>query len=238
MIAKFILGAKGNTTQVFSESGERIPVTFVKTKPCYVSGVKTMDTHGYWGIQLAFGEAKNIAQPTKGILKKAGIKVPLRFLKEVRLSSAEPFKEGKKAGLKIGESIFMTGDEVPSSYFAKGDVIKVTATSKGKGFQGVVKRHKFAGGPRTHGQSDRERAPGSIGQGTTPGRVYKGKKMAGRMGGETVTIKNLSVFDVEEDGLLLKGLLPGVKGALVTISSPTAVAVMATAEEETDEVSL
>jgi len=225
MIAKFILGTKGATSQVFSDKGDRMPVTFIKTRPCHVVNVRTMDTHGYWGLQLAFGQAKNISKPTQGILKKAGVKAPLRFLREVRLSSCELVEDGKKKGLKVGETSFMIGDEVPPTYFAKGDMVTVTGKSKGKGFQGVVKRHKFAGGPRTHGQSDRERSPGSIGQGTTPGRVYKGKRMAGRMGYETVTVKNLLVVDSLEDGILIKGLVPGPSEGLIAISSANAVAV-------------
>ena len=236
MIAKFVLGSKGNTSQVFSADGERIPVTFVKTRPCYVVGVKTMDTHGYWSVQLGFQETRNISKPTAGILKKAGIKAPLRFLKEVRLKVAESIIKEKKLGLKIGETTFMTGDEVVTNHFAQGDRVSVTATSKGKGFQGVVKRHKFAGGPRTHGQSDRERAPGSIGQGTTPGRIYKGKKMAGLMGNETVTIKNLTVFEVQDDGLLLKGLVPGSRGSLVTVTSPNVVVVETQQPVEAEKV--
>jgi len=235
MIAKFILGTKGNTSQVFSDGGDRMPVTFVKTRPCYVVNVRTMDTNGYWGVQLAFGEAKHVSKPTQGIVKKAGVKAPLRFLKEVRLAQAEVIEEGKKKGLKVDETTFFIGDEVSPAFFAKGDLVKVTGKSKGKGFQGVVKRHKFAGGPRTHGQSDRERAPGSIGQGTTPGRVYKGKRMAGRMGYDTVTIKNLLVVDVLEDGLLLKGLIPGVKNSLLSISSANAV-VVPMVEEIVEEV--
>lgn len=235
MIAKFILGTKGATSQVFSDKGDRMPVTFIKTRPCHVVNVRTMDTHGYWGLQLAFGQAKNISKPTQGILKKAGVKAPLRFLREVRLSSCELVEEGKKKGLKVGETSFMIGDEVPPTYFAKGDMVTVTGKSKGKGFQGVVKRHKFAGGPRTHGQSDRERSPGSIGQGTTPGRVYKGKRMAGRMGYETVTVKNLLVVDSLEDGLLVKGLVPGPSEGLIAISSANAVA-MPVIEEVVEEV--
>ncbi len=234
MIAKFILGTKGNTSQVFSDGGDRMPVTFVKTSPCHVVNVRTMDTHGYWGIQLAFGEAKNISKPRQGILKKAGVKAPLRFLKEVRLAEAEPVEEGKKKGLKVGEATFMVGDEVPAANFAKGDFVTVTGRSKGKGFQGVVKRHKFAGGPRTHGQSDRERAPGSIGQGTTPGRIYKGKRMAGRMGFDTITVKNLLIADVLEDGLLIKGLIPGPRDNLISIVSAQAVAMPVV--EEIEEV--
>lgn len=238
MIAKFILGTKGSTSQVFSDGGDRMPVTFVKTSPCHVVNVRTMDKHGYWGIQLAFGKVKNlknISKPTQGILKKAGVKAPLRFLKEVRIASAELIEEGKKKGLKVGETAFMVGDEVPSSYFAKGDLVTVSGKSKGKGFQGVVKRHKFSGGPRTHGQSDRERAPGSIGQGTTPGRVYKGKRMAGRMGFDMTTVKNLLVTDVLEDGLLIKGLIPGAKDTLITIASANAVAMPVIEEVEPAE---
>ncbi len=243
MFAKFTLGTKESTSQMFSKNGERMPVTFIKTRPCFVSGVRTPETHGYWGVQLAFGETKNISKPSEGILKKAGIKTPLRFLKEVRIRTSqnlhkvepiEAVEEGKKKGVKIGESNFMVGDELPTNMFAEGDSIVVTGHSKGKGFQGVVRRHKFAGGPRTHGQSDRERSPGSIGQGTTPGRILKGKRMAGRMGGETITIENLTIVDTNEDGVFVKGLIPGVRGGLISIASTSPIVIVEEVMEEVE----
>ncbi len=220
MIMKGILGTKGSTEQLFTEDGDRIPVTQIHTSPCYVVGMKSMDTDGYWAVQLGFKPAKNIKKSKEGLLKKAGIKTPLRFLREVRFDEAEVIEDGKKKGLKVKDLELWIGQElVPSALFSKGELVTVTGTSKGKGFQGVVKRHGFKGGPKTHGQSDRERAPGSIGMSATPGRVYKGKKMAGRMGSDTVTVQNLEVIDVTETSLFVKGLLPGAKDGLIIVRS-------------------
>lgn len=194
--------------QTFIED-TRIPVTLVKAGPCVVTQIKSKGKDGYWAVQLGFGEKKlkNFKKPVKGHLKGAlkDEKTAPRFLREVRTP--------KKPELKVGNEVKL------SDIFKKGDVIAVTGISKGKGFSGVVKRWGFAGGPRTHGQSDRLRAPGSIGQGTTPGRVFKGKKMAGRMGTQTVTIKNLTVVDLDEDEniLTVSGPVPGSKGTLLTI---------------------
>jgi len=146
-----------------------------------------------------------------GILKKAGLeKNPPRFFREIRVRDNNVFEEGK---YKVGEKLKVT------DIFSVGDDVVVTGTSKGKGFQGVVKRHHFRGGPRTHGQSDRERAPGSIGQTTTPGRVYKGKRMAGRMGGNKITVKGLKVvsMDTENNIMTLRGLVPGYRNSLLII---------------------
>lgn len=192
-------------TQFFDEQGLRFPVTKIKAGPCVVTQIKTQDKDGYWAVQLGFGErkVKNITKPLQGHLK-ADI-TSARFLREVRLDS-EP-------DLKVGDQITV------ADIFSKGDKITISGISKGKGFAGVVKRWHFAGGPKTHGQSDRERAPGSIGQGTDPGRVHKGKKMAGRMGGETVTIKNLKVvsIDPEKDEIRVSGPVPGIPGGLLII---------------------
>ncbi len=219
-----ILGEKSDSQQSFNDQGERIPTTFIKTNTCYLVDVKMPEKHGYFAIKLGFGQIKNIKKPTKGELDKAGIKTPLRFLKEFRLEKFSDkinvVDEGGKIGIALGELKIFRGDEIkPAIIFKKGEKVIVSGTSKGKGFQGVVKRHKFSGGPKTHGQSDRERAPGSIGQTTTPGRVYKGKKMAGRMGGGRITIKGLEIMDVREDGLVVKGLVPGAKGGLLEIQS-------------------
>ncbi len=158
--------------------------------------------------------------PQRGIISKAGVKDPLRFLKEIRFDSAEVIEKDGVQGLKIGALDVFPGQELVSSeLFAEGDMVTVTGTSKGKGFQGVVRRHGFHGGNRTHGQSDRERAPGSIGSGTTLGRVFKGLKMAGRMGGETVTVKNLEVIQVDSSGMRLKGVVPGSKGDMLVLRS-------------------
>lgn len=191
--------------------GQRVPVTKVQAGPCVVTQVKTEDKDGYWAVQLGFGERKikNITKPMQGHLRAANSTA--RFLCEVRLTE-EPKRVTGEA-VKVGDQIKI------SDIFSMGDVVAVTGTSKGKGFAGVVKRWHFAGGPRTHGQSDRERAPGSIGQTTTPGRVYKGKKMAGRMGGERKTIKNLHVIslDLPNNELWLSGSVPGAVNSLLFI---------------------
>lgn len=202
-----LLGLKAKMGATYVED-TRIPVTYVVAGPCVVTQIKSQDKDGYWAVQLGFGEKriKNVTKPLLGHLRGVikGKKAP-RFLREVRLS--------EKPTYKVGDQIKV------SDIFKKGDVVSVTGISKGKGFAGVVKRYHFSGGPRTHGQSDRERAPGSIGQGTTPGRVYKGKKMAGRMGQDRVTIKNLVVVDVDDEKNLLaiSGSLPGAKGNLLVI---------------------
>jgi large subunit ribosomal protein L3 len=206
-----ILGSKGKSSQTFVE-GFRIPVTKVTAGPCVVTQIKKMEVDGYWAIQLGFStrKAKATSKPLQGHLKESqNSKLKTqnypRYLREIRLES-EP-------EVKVGDEI------TASDIFKAGDIVAVTGVSKGKGFAGVVKRHHFKGGPRTHGESDRERAPGSIGQTTTPGRVYKGKKMAGRMGGERVTIKNLHVINVnpESGELEISGQLPGTAGSLVSI---------------------
>lgn len=221
----FIVGEKGKQEQTFTEQGERIPITHIKTKPCYLVDIKWPEKHGYFAMLLGFGQTKNIKKPVLGQLKKAGINTPLNFLKEIRLekykNQVSLVEKNAKKGLKIGQNEVFVGDLInPTLFFKKGEWVDVSGISKGKGFQGVVKRHHFKGGPRTHGQSDRERAPGSIGQTTTPGRVYKGKRMAGRMGGKRVTVKNLSIVDVKEEELIVKGLIPGpVKGFVEVRSS-------------------
>lgn len=223
-MAGFILGEKSEQSQTFSEDGIRIPVTLVKTQDCYLIDLRTPDRNGYIAIKLGFKTGKNVKKPVKGETEKAGIKTPLRFLKEFRLekydNAVKVIEEGGKKGIQIGETKIFVGEKLnPVVLFQKGDKVDVSGTSKGKGFQGVVKRHGFHGGPRTHGQSDRERAPGSIGQTTTPGRVYKGKRMAGRMGGVRVTVRGLKVIDVNEEGLTLKGLVPGTKKGFLEIRS-------------------
>ncbi len=219
-----ILGEKSEQSQLYDDKGERIPTTFIRTSPCYLIDVKWPAKHGYFSVMLGFGQTKNIKKSIQGKVTKAGVKTPLRFFREFRLEGygdkVKFTEEGEKKGLMIGEIKIYAGDELkPSVLFKKGEMVDVSGTSKGKGFQGVVKRHHFAGGPRTHGQSDRERAPGSIGQTTTPGRVYKGKRMAGRMGGDRITIKNLPVIEVTNDGLLIKGLVAGAKGGLLEVIS-------------------
>ncbi len=202
-----IIGKKILQTQAFLTNGARIPVTFIEVPDNVVLSVKSVDVHGYNAVQLGYGSRKNSKKPLMGHSKKANLTASPLVVKEARLNSDEAFG--------IGDTI--AADLV----FKMGDIIKVTGLSKGKGFAGVVKRHNFRGGPRTHGQSDRERAPGSIGQTTTPGRVYKGKKMAGRMGHAVTSILNLQVLAIEEKGgkkiVLVKGLIPGALNSIVTI---------------------
>ncbi|MEK7633292.1 MAG: 50S ribosomal protein L3 [Patescibacteria group bacterium] len=218
----FILGKKSVQTQRFDKLGERIPTTFIDTSLCHLIDVITPDKRGYFSVKLGFGQTKNIKKPVKGELEKAGIKTPLRFLREFRLEQYKDkitsIEEGKKKGVQIGEVKIFSGEVINPNIFIKiGDLITVSGISKGKGFQGAVKRHHFKGGSHTHGQSHSERAPGSIGMTTTPGRVFKGKRMAGRMGGERKTIKNLEVIEVKENGIVIKGLVPGAKGGLLEI---------------------
>jgi len=207
----FILGEKLEQYQSFTPDGERIPVTFIRTKPCYLIEMKSQDKHGFNAIKLGFGQTKNISKPQQGELKKAGIKTTLHFFREFRVDPS--FAKVTDGKLKIGDEI------KPEGFFKVGDLVQVSGISKGKGFQGVVKRHHFRGGPRTHGQSHGERAPGSIGSTTTPGRVNRGKRMAGRMGGERITIKNLKIIEVKDDGLLVKGLVPGGRHGLLEIKN-------------------
>lgn len=203
-----ILGSKQKMSQTFVQ-GTRVPVTVVKAGPCVVTQVKSDEKDGYWAIQLGFGEKKEkrITKPIKGHLKAAykNKKKAARFLREVKLN--------EKPDLKVGDEVKV------SDVFKRGDVVSVTGVSKGKGFAGVVKRWDFKGSPRSHGQSATTRKPGSIGQGTDPGRVWKGKKMAGRMGGQTATIKNLIVVEVddEDNEIKLSGPIPGGPGNLLII---------------------
>ena len=202
-----ILGSKGNSSQTFVE-GFKVPVTKVIAGPCVVTAVKNEERDGYHAIQIGYGmrKLKNTSKPLQGHLKSniKDNKAP-RYLKEVKIK--------KEAEVKVGDEIKV------SDIFHAGDLISVTGISKGKGFASGIKKWGFHGGPRTHGQSDRERAPGSIGQTTTPGRVYKGKKMAGRMGGEQITIKNLHVVSVnpETNEMAISGQIPGIPGGLITI---------------------
>ncbi len=199
-----VIGQKIEQTQAFLENGTRVPLTHVYVGENSVSQIKTVEKDGYSAVQVAFGERNKIAKPLAGHLKKAGLKKSPRFLREIRVGEVE--------GIGIGAAI------LPEEVLKPGDKIDVVGISKGKGFAGGVKRWGFRGGPKTHGQSDRHRAPGSIGQGTTPGRVYKGKKMAGRMGNEQVTIKNLEVIDIKDGEVIIKGLVPGPKGGVIVIT--------------------
>lgn len=200
-----LIGRKIDQTQGFLEDGTRVPLSIISVGGNVVTQVKTADREGYNSIQLGFGTSRRPTKPMAGHIKKAGLKEKMpRFFREIRVDDSPDL---------------ISGSAIPVlEVFEPGDVVNVTGISKGKGFAGVVKRHGFRGGPRTHGQSDRERAPGSIGQTTTPGRVYKGKRMAGRMGNKRVTIKNLEVLDVKEDTILVQGLIPGAKGSIVAIT--------------------
>ncbi len=199
-----ILGTKLGQSQQFTPDGKRIPVTFIAAGPCWVTRIE--DKGQYLRLQLGFGNTKHMNKAQGGLVKKAGLDKKPRFLREIRVSELPET-------VKIGSEITV------SDVFAPGDRITITGTSKGKGFAGVVKRHHFKGGPATHGQSDRERAPGSIGQTTTPGRVYRGKRMAGRMGGERVTVRGLSVVSIDPTNnmLTVKGVVPGAKQGLLII---------------------
>lgn len=203
---KGLIGKKIGMTSVFAEDGTNITCTVIEAGPCYVTAVKTMENDGYSAIQLGFQERKEkrLAKPQAKNFKKK--KLPLlRHLKEVR--DFENISE-----MKIG-------DVLKADIFRAGETIKVTGTSKGKGFQGVVKRHNFGGGSKTHGQSDRQRAPGSIGASSYPSRVYKGQRMAGRTGGEKITVRNLKVVKVIPDSnlILVNGAIPGAISGLVEI---------------------
>ncbi len=199
-----IVGKKIDQTQAFLENGRRIPLSMISVSGNVVTQLKTPEKDKYSAVQVGFGEKKKNTKALIGHSKKAGLDKTPRFFREVRVENTADFELGKE--INVAEML------------EAGDVIDVTGTSKGKGYAGVVKKHHFKGGPRTHGQSDRERAPGSSGQTTTPGRVYKGKRMSGRMGAETVTIKNLIVLDIRDGVLYVKGLIPGIKGALVVVS--------------------
>ena len=189
-------------TQIFDETGRVVPVTVIQAGPCWVTQVKKADADGYDAIQVGFEETRRLNSPERGHTAKAGTPM-LRHLREFRDPAGE----------------YEVGQRLDVSIFAAGERVHVVGTSKGKGFQGVVKRHGFAGGPKTHGQSDRLRAPGSIGSGTTPGRVLKGLRMAGRMGHDRVTVKNLLVVraDADRNLLLVRGAVPGPRESLVMV---------------------
>lgn len=197
-----MLGRKVGMTQVFS-GGEVVPVTIIEAGPCVVTQIKTVERDGYAAVQLGFEEVerKRLNKPLLGHLGKLP---PLRVLGEVRLPDV---------------SAYHVGQRLDVTAFQVGDRVDVIGTSKGRGFAGVVKRHGFGGGPRTHGQSDRLRAPGGIGASTYPGRIHKGKRMAGRMGGRRVTVQGLRVVEVdaERNLLLVRGSVPGANGTLLRV---------------------
>ena len=196
-----IIGKKLGMIQVFTEAGKCSAVTAIEAGPCRITQLKAKDPDGYNAAQIGFGQNKRLSAGEKGHLKDLG---QFKYLREIRLETVE--------GLKPGDIIDVT-------QFKPGDKVDVTGISKGKGFAGVVKRHHFHGGPKTHGQSDRNRAPGAIGSTSTPGRVWKNMKMAGHMGDERVTVKNLKVqsADAAKNILLIEGAVPGANNSLVII---------------------
>ncbi len=200
---KFILGRKLEMSQRYRPTGEVVPVTIVKVEPCTVTQVKTADQDGYVAVQIGSGAKKRLTKPELG---HRGVNGPVGTLREFRVQNLE--------GLAVGA-------KCDANAFAAGDAVQVTGVSKGKGFQGVVKRHHFHGGPASHGHKDNLRMPGSIGAGGNQ-HVLKGQRMAGRMGGDRVTVKNLEVVEVmaDRDCLAIKGAVPGARGALLLISGP------------------
>ena len=203
-MVKGLIGKKIGMTQIFDESGAAIPVTVIEAGPCYVTQVRLPEKDGYSAVQLGFSEAKpkRLTGGQLGHLKRNNLP-PLRFLREFRVKNPD-----------VEE-----GDQVTVAVFATGEKVDVVGVSKGKGFQGGVKRFHFAGGPRTHGASDRERAPGSNSSGTTPGRVYKGSRRPGHMGDDRVTAQSLKVVlvDPERNLIGVLGSVPGARGGLVMI---------------------
>jgi large subunit ribosomal protein L3 len=201
-----IVGRKVGMTQLLTSTGVVVPVTIIEAGPCYVTQVKTQEKDGYSAIQLGFQETRQ-KRLTKGQLGhlRHGSLPALRVLREFRVKDGNEYKVGEK---------------ILADLFVVGEQVDVMGISKGRGFQGGVKRHGFRGGPRTHGQSDRLRAPGASSSGTTPGRIYKGKRMAGHMGNVPVTVSNLKVVlvDPERNLLALRGPVPGMKGGLLVIT--------------------
>jgi large subunit ribosomal protein L3 len=198
-----ILGKKLGMTQIYGKSGQTEAVTAVEAGPCTVMQVKTVEKDGYSAVQLGFGEPKGQKSGKKGKAKeKAPVK--FRFMREIRLDNGQTLEAGQKIDVSV---------------FKAGDIIDVCGISKGKGFAGGVKRYHFRGGPKTHGQSDRWRAPGSVGSNTSPGRVLKGLRMAGHMGDARVTVINLEVLEADpaRNLLLIKGAVPGMTNGLVII---------------------
>ena len=201
---KAIIGRKVGMTQIFDEKGNVIPVTVIEAGPCSVVQVKTVETDGYDAVQLGFGSVKEnkLNKPEKGHFTKVKV-TPVKHLREFRLSDVSNVK---------------VGDEIKADVFTAGETVDIQGTTKGKGFQGVIKRHGQSRGPMGHG-SMYHRRPGSMGSTSTPGRVFKGKKLPGHMGVQTVTIQNLDVVrvDMDKNVLLVKGSVPGPKGAILKI---------------------
>ncbi|MBN2001123.1 50S ribosomal protein L3 [candidate division KSB1 bacterium] len=201
-----IIGKKLGITRLFDDNGNSYVATVVQAGPCYVTQVKTVEKDGYEAVQFGFEEKKekHTTKPVLGHLAKNNLK-PFKILKELRDFQSE--------------EVLKPGDVIKADIFRPGDKVKVTGISKGKGFAGVVKRHNFSGGPKSHGQSDRLRAPGSLGQSSYPSRVYKGLRMAGRMGGKNVTISGLKIMKVDSENnlVIIKGSVPGANKGFVII---------------------
>ena len=200
-MADGLLGKKVGMTQIFTEKGEVVPATVLEVGPCFVTQVKTPARDGYSALQLGFGESRRLTKPERGHLKNLP---PLKHLLEVRTTNIADAQVGQKLNVTM---------------FSAGDLVDVSGISKGKGHAGVVKRHHFKGGKKTHGQSDRLRRPGSSGATTTPGRVYRGLRMAGQMGNARATVLNLEVVqvDAERNLLAVKGAVPGGKNGVLFI---------------------
>jgi large subunit ribosomal protein L3 len=196
-----MLGKKIGMSQLFRQDGRVVPVTVIQAGPCTITQIKTQDHDGYEAVQLGYDQVKRLNKPLRGHLGRTGL---FRYLRELPIDGLEDLQVSQQINVDI---------------FQAGEKVDVIGTSKGRGFQGVMKRHGFHGGPRTHGQSDRSRAPGSIGATTYPARVLKGKKMAGHMGNTRVTTKNLEVVEVDpvRNLLLLKGGVPGAPNGLLMI---------------------
>ncbi len=234
MMIKGIIGRKVGMTQIFDANGAVVPVTVIQAGPCWITQIKSQERDGYTAVQLGFEEIaadlddpdkrrrkieRRLSKPERGHLglleseseharKVLANPVPaLRHLREFRMEDVSGLQEGQK--VTVGD------------VFSPGDRVDVVGTSKGKGFAGTIKRHHFNRQPKTHGQSDRERAPGSVGSTSTPGRTLKGQRMAGRMGGDRTTVQNLEVVvvDVERNLLAVRGSVPGAKGGLLLVSS-------------------
>lgn len=206
MAAKAILGTKLGMTQVFDDENRIVPVTVVEAGPCTITQVKTVETDGYTAVQMAFGARKHVNKPAAGHLAKSGVD-SAKVLAELRLDDATDLPE--------------LGSTIACDTFVRGETIDVTGTSKGKGYAGVMKRHNFSGMGDGHGVKRKNRHPGSVGMASTPGRTFKGMRMAGRMGGERVTVQNLEVVDIDTNNglILVKGAVPGANGSIVLIRS-------------------
>lgn len=210
---KGIIGKKVGMTQYFQEDGTVVPVTVIEAGPCYVTQIRTAERDGYSAVQLGFDEVakrnnndSRLSKPKQGHLNRGSLALPdLRVLREFRMDTPD-----------VEE-----GAVIKCDVFERGDLVDIVGTSKGRGFAGTVKRHNFNRQPKTHGQSDRERAPGSIGASAAPSRVFKGTRMAGHMGDQRVTIKNLEVVlvDAEKNLLAIKGSVPGARGGIVVVKS-------------------